>query len=386
MRDVYAIGVGQSQFGRLGKTYTAVQLATIAVKAALKDAGIEAKKLQVAYGGQAIDNGGLTFAQEVLANFGVDKIEMINVFNACGTGTTATNLLYRDIANDVYDIGIAVGADCMTTASSLPKGKLLAPNNELDGLLGMSMPAYFALIAQRMMHDMELTREDLAYPSVKNHKNACLNPYAMYKKPLSTEEILDSLMISDPLTLLECCPSTDGAAAIILCSESLARQLSTKAVKIASTEVCSGYFEYPLNDITTDQTVQRLMNNAYEKLGIGPEDVDVVELHDAFSSEEISQYSSMGFCKREDTVKYMREGYFDLGGKVPVNPSGGLLALGHPIGASGVRVLNEIVLQVRGDAGEHQVEGAKVGAAQMLGGYLTGQVMPIAGGIQFVTK
>lgn len=384
MRKVYVIGIGQTPFGKLPQ-YSAVRLGAMAAEEAVKDAGIDPRKLQVAYGGRCIDNGGATPLQDMMTYLGVSGIEMNNVINACGTGITATNLLWRDIAYGIYDIGIAVGADSMTTSSL--KGKLLAPEGgDLNGLLGISMPSYFGLIAQRIMHDYGATPEDMAYPSVKNHRNAALNPYAMYKKPLTAEEILASAVISSPIHLLECCPSTDGAAAVILCSEEIARQYTTKLVCVEYSEIASGYFDYPNRNIIGDQTVKRLVDNAAEKTGIDPKDYNLVELHDAFSAEEIYAYESMGLCAPGESIKLMREGYFDLDGKCAVNPSGGLLALGHPIAASGVRVLVDVVRQLRGEAGGYQVKDAKVGVAQMLGGYLTNLVPPIAGGIQIVTR
>lgn len=381
MRKVYVLGVGQSMFGKY-KELLATELGTTAAKAAIKDAGINPKKIQVAYGSRAIE--GNTAIQDIMKNVGVAEIEMNNVENACGSGITATNLLYRDIAYGIYDIGIAVGTDSMSTSNLA--GKVLAPQKDIDGYLGISMPSYFALIARRLMYDYGATLEDLAYPTIKNHINGCLNPYSMYKKRLTIEDVLASPIVSDPIKVLECCPSTDGAAAVILCTEEIARQYTAKLIRMETSIIRSGCFDTPQRDIVGDRVVADMANASYEMAGIGPEDIDVIELHDAFSPEEIWAYETLGLCKKGEAISFMKSGAVDLGGKIPVNPSGGLLALGHPIAASGIRVLNEITLQLRGEAGEHQVKNAKTGLAQMVGGYVTGLVAPVAGGIQILTR
>ncbi|NCB74340.1 MAG: thiolase family protein [Clostridia bacterium] len=382
MRKVMVLGIGQSSFGKFPDK-TATELGTVAAKAAVHDAGIDPRMLQVAYGARAVD--GSTTVQDILKNLGVTEIEMNNIENACGSGISAANLLWRDIATGSYDIGIVVGTEAMTTSSLA--GKLLAPNkDDLDGQLGITMPSYFALIARRLMADYGATAEDLTYPSVKNHRNGCLNQYSMYKKELSAQEILESKMIADPITLLQCCPSTDGAAALILCSEAVARKYTSQMIQIRSSAMISGSFDEPGRDLVGFKMLGVAANKAYEMAGLGPEDVNVVELHDAFSPEEIWAYEGLGLCRKGEAISFMRSGAVDINGRIPVNPSGGLLALGHPLGASGVRVVCEIALQLRGDAGAHQVAKANVGVAEMIGGYLEGLCPPIAGGVQILTR
>lgn len=381
MRNVVVLGIGQSRFGKF-KDLTATELGTEAALAAIADAGIDPRELQVAYGARAVD--GSTTVQDILKNVGVTQIEMNNIENACGSGISAVNLLWRDIANGVYDVGIAIGTEAMTTSSLA--GKLLGANkDDINGQVGMTMPGYFALMARRFMDATGATAEDLAYPSWKNHKNGCLNPYAMYKKEFTIEQIVNSRMISDPITLYECCPTTDGAAAVIYCTEEFARKYTSKLVKVAASKLVSSCYEDPNADITGFAMPKKLAKAVYEMAGIGPEDVDCVELHDAFSPEEIWAYSDLGLCREEDVLSFMRAGSAEIGGRCAVNASGGLLSLGHPLGASGVRVVCEIALQLRGQAGAHQVPGAKVGLAQMMGGFLSGVQAPIAAGIQILT-
>lgn len=381
MRNVVVLGVGQSKFGKF-KDLTATDLGTEAAINAIQDAGIDPRALQVAYGARAVDAS--TTVQDILKNVGVTEIEMNNVENACGSGITAVNLLWRDIANGVYDVGIAIGTEAMTTSSLA--GKLLGANkDDINGQVGMTMPGYFALMTRRFMDATGATAEDMAYPSWKNHKNGCLNPYAMYKKEFTIEQIVSSRMISDPITLYECCPTTDGAAAVIYCSEEFARKYTTKMVKVVASKLVSSCYEDPTADITGFAMPKKLSKAIYEMAGIGPEDVNCVELHDAFSPEEIWAYSDLGLCKPEDVLSFVRSGTAEIGGKCAVNASGGLLSLGHPLGASGVRVVCEIAMQLRGTAGNHQVPNAKVGLAQMMGGFLSGVQAPIAAGIQLLT-
>ena len=305
----------------------------------------------MAYCGRAVD--GSTTAQDILKNVGVTQIEMNNVENACASGITAVNLLYRDIALGVYDCGIAIGVEAMTSSSLA--GKLLGTNkDDINGQLGLTMPGYFALMTKRYMNETGATPEDMAYPSEKNHRNGCLNPYSMYKKVFTTEEIVNSRVISDPITLYECCPTTDGAAAVIYCSEEFARKYTTKLVSIAASRCMSSCYEDPTEDITGFYMPRVLSKACYEMAGIGPEDLDCVELHDAFSPEEIWAYTDLGLCTKENVLDFIRSGAAEIDGRCAVNASGGLLSLGHPLGASGVRVVCEITAQLRGEAGKHR--------------------------------
>lgn len=368
MREVAIIGVGQSMFGKFPDKTPQI-LGTQAVERAIKDAGINPGDIQVAYACRQVN--GITTAQSILKGFGITGIEMINVENACAGGSSAVRCLWKDIATGIYDIGIAVGADSMSTSSLA--GKLLGTREEdLNGHLGMTMPGMFGLIGRRLMEERGYRAEDLAYVSVKNHRNACLNPMAHYQKELTMDDVLNSRMIADPITMLQCCPQTDGAAALLMCPVNMARRFNAKPVKIAASTMGTGAFISSDYNPLELKVEKRLAEKAYEQAGIGPEDLDLIELHDAFSCEEIMHYESLGLCKPEDGLDFLRSGATELGGKIPVNPSGGLLSLGHPLGASGVRVMCEITLHLRGQAGKRQIPKAKVGLAQMLGGVEAG--------------
>jgi benzoylsuccinyl-CoA thiolase BbsB subunit len=222
------------------------------------------------------------------------------------------------------------------------------------------------------METQGATVEDFARVSVKNHHHGALNPRAQYQKEFTVDEILNSRMIAEPITLLQCCPNTDGAAAVILCSVDVARKYTTHTVKVAGSALLSADYFYKKEDLTSFSMGIKTAQKAYEMAGIGPEDIDVVELHDAFACEEIVHCEDLGLCQPGEGVEFFRSGATAIGGKVPVNPSGGLLSLGHPLSASGVRVVCDITEQLRGQAGNRQTPNARVGLAQMLGGFANG--------------
>ncbi len=368
MRQVAVIGVGQSTFGKFPQK-TAAEMGKEAVVAALNDAGIRPKDIQVAYTARMYDCW--VTGQCILKEVGITSIEMINVENACAGGATAFRGVWKEIADGRYDVGIAIGVESMTTSPIA--GKLIPPTKEdLEGQLGLTMPAIFGILARRQMEQYGATVEDFAMVSVKNHHHGCLNPFAQYRKEFTVEEILNSRMICDPITLLMCCPNTDGAAAAILCSMKVARRYTTKPIRVIGSALLSGDYRYLQEDITISPLGSKTAKMAYEMAGVGPEDIDVVELHDAFANEEMLRYEELGLCKQGEGIRLLREKATWVGGRIPVNPSGGLLALGHPLSASGVRNIAEIVWHLRGQAGERQTPNAKVGLAHMLGGSVAG--------------
>jgi len=368
VREVAVIGVGQSTFGRFPQK-TVVELGREAVVAALKDAGISPKDIQVSYTSKIYHT--MVTGQSILKEVGIRGIEMINVENACAGGATSFRGVWKDIANGQYDIGIAIGVESMTTSPIA--GKLIPPTeDDLEGQLGLTMPGIFAILARRQMEEYGTPLEDFAMVSVKNHHHGCLNPFAQYRKEFTVEEILNSRMICDPITLLQCCPNTDGSAAAILCSMKVAKKYTTKPIKVIGSALLSGTFRHLQQDMTISPLGSETAKKAYEMAGVGPEDIDVVELHDAFANEEMLRYEELGLCKQGEGTRLIREKATWVGGRVPVNPSGGLLALGHPLSASGVRNIAEIVWHLRGQAGERQTPNAKVGLAHMLGGSVAG--------------
>lgn len=366
MRDVIVLGIGQTTFGKMPER-TATDLGREAVQEAIKDCGINPKDIQVAYTARRIN--AQDDSQRILMAHGITQIEMFNVENACAGGSTAVRGVWKDIASGLYDIGIAIGTEAVT---GLPRTGALASKNDLDAELGRTMPASFALVARRQMAVHGATVQDFARVSAKNHRHAVHNPFAQYRNELTEEEIINSRMISDPITLLQCCPNSDGAAAVIMCSTEYARKYTTRLIRMSGSSLVSGDYVFKRDDITQSPFSRTAIRAAYEMAGIAPEDINVAEIHDAFANEEILRYEDLKLCEPGEGVALLRSGATELGGRVPVNPSGGLLSLGHPLSASGVRVVVDITRQLRGQAGGMQVENAKVGVAHMLGGSVTG--------------
>jgi benzoylsuccinyl-CoA thiolase BbsB subunit len=290
--------------------------------------------------------------------------------NACASGATAFRNVFLFIAAGIYDVGLAVGIEKM---SDTIKGAIPPREDDLEGALGRLMPSAFAMMARRYMHDFGATEKHLALVSVKNHKYGALNPYAQYQKEFTIEEVLNSRMISEPITLLQCNPIGDGAAACVLASEDfLKSREGKKPVKILASALLSGVAKTPEMDITYSYTTERTVKVAYEMAGVGPEDIDVCELHDCFTIAEIMHYEELGFCARGEGWRFLEEGKSWIGGDVAVNTSGGLLSKGHPLGATGIAQIVEIVWQLRGECEKRQVPNGKVGMTHTMGGGVSG--------------
>jgi benzoylsuccinyl-CoA thiolase BbsB subunit len=366
MRRVAVIGVGMSKFGKQPEK-TLVDLGTEACLAAIKDSGVVPRDVEVLYCANAFGDTGC-LGQEIGSKVGVVNREMARVENACAGGTTAVREVFYAIGTGRCDVGLAVGVDSMTTC--MPKGPIIP--KDIEGDLGLYMPGFAALQMRRYMYKFGATVEQFAQVSVKNHRNGSLNPFAMYQKEFTLEEVLASRMISDPLTQYMVSPISDGAAAAIFCAEDKVNQYTGKPVWLVGSALKSGNYTLFTKDIDISEMGEQAAAEAYEMAGIGPEDIDVVELHDAFAANEIPNIEDLGICKRGEAGHLLMEGYFDLEGKVPVSPSGGLLAQGHPLSASGVRQVCEITWHLRDQAGKRQVKDAKVGLAHMEGGVVTG--------------
>lgn len=370
MEDVFIIGVGMTQFGK----HTDRSLRDLGGEAclkALRDAGVNPKKIEAGYCGNALApaiQGETGVGQNVFWEVGINEIPIVNVENACASGSTALREGWMAITGGFYDMVIVAGVE----KTVMPKGAMLDVGaSELETKLGDVFPGQFALIAQKHMERYGTTREQLAKVSVKNHFNGTFNPYAQFQKQVTVEEVLNSPVVADPLTLFSCCPNSDGAAALILCSEKKAQKMKVRAVRIAASILTSGTYNNQ-RDITGWEIEKRAAERAYEMASLGPKDIDLVEVHDAFTISEIIHYEDLGLCAPGEGGSLIDEGVTELGGRIPVNPSGGLLAKGHPVGASGVAQVAEIVWQLRGEAGKRQVKNPRVGLAQIMGGYKEG--------------
>ena len=368
MREVYIIGVDMTPFGKFpNREY--YSLGKQAVLGAVRDANVNHQYIQAGYVGNVM--AGMTPGQKVFKELGMTGMKIVNVENACSSGATAVNLAYQAVARGEYDLVMAVGCENLTSNRS--SGTALAPDkDDLEGFQGAVMPGIYAMRARRYMEQYGATVEDLALVAVKNHKHSSLNPYAQFRNLVTVEEVLASRKVAEPFTLLQCCPIADGGAAAIICSAEKMRELGAKGVRIDASVLVSGKFKVEPGDMTIPEISERASRLAYEAAGLGPEDIHMVECHDAFTIAEILYYEILGFCKPGEGVSFLRSGAVELGGKVVFSPRGGLLCMGHPLGATGVAQGVEAVWQLRGQAGDRQVQGAKAAMTHVTGGGVSG--------------
>src|SRR5512143_3773704 len=364
MRYVYVLGVGMIKFGRYPEKDVS-ELAAEAALLALKDAGMTIKDIQLLASGNLYQSNAMV-GQRVLQQIGQTGIPIINVSNACATGSTAFREAYFAVGSGEYDVAMAVGSEQMGKAGLLGGG---GNRESVEGILGSGlMPAVFGQAGMEHMRQYGTKMEHFAKISVKNHKHSTKNPLSQYQSEVALEDVMNARMVAYPNTLYMCCPTGDGAAAAIVCSESVLKKYGKQPVKVACSVLTSDPWtprDLTLPDVST--LTRNAAKIAYEKAGVGPQDLDLVELHDCFATAELLHYENLGLCKDGEAARGVDEGWFEWGGKSPVNVSGGLLSKGHPLGATGVANIFEVVTHLRGQAGARQVENAKVGLAHVIG-------------------
>jgi acetyl-CoA acetyltransferase len=376
MRDVAVVGVGMTKFGKYIGT-SAKDLGRIACLAALKDANISPQAIQVGYCGNAVAGvmTGQTMAlgQLCMREVGVVGIPITNIENACSSGSTAFREGWMAVASGMYDVALALGVEKLYASDTGKTVQALAGASDIEteGSLGLIMPGVWALRAVKHMEKYGTTIDQLAKISVKNHNNGCLNPFSQYQKACTVEEVHKARMIADPLTVLHCSPIGDGAAAAVLCSKEIAHRYTTKPITVAAAVLTSGTYDM-MRDLTANELETRAAKEAYEFSGIGPEDISLAEVHDCFTIAEVLRCESLGLCPKGEYGRWIDEGKTEIGGKIAVNPSGGLLAKGHPVGATGVAQVVEVVWHLRGEADKRQVKNAKVGLTHCSGGAIVG--------------
>lgn len=382
MRDVYLAGAGMTRFAKQPDR-TLKELTEEAVLGAVEDAELSFAHLEVAFFGNAVA-GSLTGQEMVLGQvslrpLGIDCIPIFNIENACASSSSAFHLAWQGVAGGLYDAALVVGAEKMThpdrarTFGALA-GAVDVESFPLDG--GAERSPFMDLYAEKARHYMETsgaTIRDFAAVAVKNQYHGSLNPKAQYGAELDIETVLRSPEVVWPLTLLMCSPISDGAAAAVVVSRRLVRG-RRQAIRVAASVVRSGVD--PRKGSETSATVAA--EAAYAAAGIGPQDIHCLELHDAAAPAELALYEELGLAAPGEGPALIRDGVTRLGGKLPVNTSGGLIARGHPIGATGLAQLVEIVQQLRGEAGPRQVPGARVGMAHNAGGWLQGDNAAVA--------
>lgn len=296
-------------------------------------------------------------------------IPILNVENACSSGSSALREAYIAVAAGVHEVVLVLGVEKLT---ALGGGALPLNVDDIEASHGLVMPAVYAMRAQRHMQEYGTTIEQLAKIAVKNHHNSVHNPKAQYRREYSLEEINSSRPIAEPLTLLHCCAASDGAAAVVVASRAYARKLGGQAVRIRASVLRGGSFTNSGRDMSKSDLTIRTAASAYEAAGLGPGDLDVLEVHDAFTIGELMYYEALGLCPLGEGGRVVDEGLAEIGGRFPVNPSGGLLSKGHPIGATGIAQVVEICNQLRGRCGPRQVENARIGLTHCTGGGVAG--------------
>lgn len=369
MRDVAIIGCGMTKFGELWKK----SMRDIFVEAALKaigNAGVD--HIDSMYVGCM--SSGLFVGQEhigaLMADYlGVKNIPALRVESACASGAMALRQGLMDVASGMNDIVLVGGVEKMTDGADVTYALSTAADQEYEVYQGITFPGLYAMIARAHMERYGTTREQLALVAVKNHKNGALNPNAQFRREMTVDTVINATKIADPLTLMDCSPVSDGAACAIICPLETAKKYADTPVKILASGAATDTLAiHQREDITTLKAVKLSAEMAFKQAGLKPEDIDLAEVHDCFTIAEICIIEDMGFVPKGKGGEFTEKGYTALDGKLPVNTSGGLKSKGHPVGATGVAQVVEIVEQLRGTAGERQVKDAKVGLAQNMGG------------------
>ncbi|MBI5605699.1 MAG: thiolase family protein [Deltaproteobacteria bacterium] len=369
MREIAIVGIGIHKFGRFdGKPYA--EIGREAARMALKDANMSWRDIEAGYVAEMYLPA--TSGARILAPLGRTGIPIADVEAACASGGVALRQGIIGIQSGQFDNVLVLGVEKMTRGFMDPS--MLYEKWQIQ--MGLSTnPSYWAMKARRHMEEYGTTDLHIAKVAYKNHKNSVLNPYAMYQKAFSIEEILNSPMVCDPIHLLEICAPNEGAAAVVLCPKEKARRYTSKPIMLSSCiHTIAQYasdFRVPSESMST-----KIVNpgptavagkKAYAEAGVGPEDIDIAEVQDTDAFCEMEVYEELGFCKPGESGRLVDEGETEIGGRIPINVSGGLICKGEPVGASHLGQVFEVVLQLRGEAGARQVPDCKVGLAHVIG-------------------
>lgn len=382
--EVAAIGAGMTKFDE----HWDKQLRDLFIEAALEavdDARVDLKDIKAIFIGNL--GSGMWVEQEhlgsLLADYlGIPGVPSLKIESACASSGMAFRLGAMSVAAGLYDIVLVGGVEKMSdvTTSESTHHLATAADREWEAFYGMTFPGLFALMARRHMKQYGTTREQLAKVAVKNHKHGSYNPKAQYQRVISIDDVLNSPLVADPLRLLDCSPISDGAAVVIIARSDIARKFTDTPVYVLGSGVATDTIAlHDRDDITTMRSVILAAKEAYRMAKVGPNDVNLAEVHDCFTIAEILAYEDLGFAKKGEGGKLIDEGETELGGRIPVNPSGGLKAKGHPVGATGVAQVVEVMLQLRNEAGKRQVPNAEVGLTHNIGGSGASCVVHILG-------
>jgi acetyl-CoA acetyltransferase len=368
MTDVYVVGVDMTKFQKAGTGPAVDVLGAQAALGALDDCGLKIQNMQALYCGN-LGQANAMVGQRILQQIGQTGIPVVNCANACATGATAFREAWTAVKAGLYDTVLAIGVEKMN--AGLLGGGGGAVGIPKEGLFGSgTMPAVFAEAGMEHARKYGTTFEQFAKVSVKNHHHSTMNPKAMLQKEFSLDEVMNAEMIAYPNTKFMCSINVDGSAAAVLMSEKKAKELglTKRAVKVRASIMTSDPWQERDLVMPDVNTCTRLaVKQAYDMAGVGPNDINLVELHDCFATAEILHYENLGLCKDGEAGKMIDTGAVALGGKIPVNVSGGLLSKGHPLGATGIANIFEVCTHLRGEAGKRQVQGARLGMTHVIG-------------------
>lgn len=360
-RAVYVIGVGWHRYQPLSET-TFVSLGLEATRKALKDAGLPWDEVESAYIGHGLL--GMAAGRQITRHLGATGVPLVHIENASASGSAAFRHACIEVASGMADVSLVLGVD------KPARVRHAARETGIDNLADDAIVPFthFALLTNEYAYRHGVSPEDVALVALKNHRNGSLNPHAHRQKERTLDEILGGKKISGTLTALQCCPVGEGAAATIIASEDAIKRLGldmSRAVRVTASAAASE--KASLAGGADAEVTTQTMQMALAQAGVKPQDVDILELHDAFTIEELHYVEGMGVCKPGEAIHLLKEGAFDIGGQMAVSPSGGLIAMGHPIGPTGVGQIGEITLQLRGEAGARQHKDARIGMAHMVG-------------------
>lgn len=369
MRDVAIVAAGMTQFGEIWESNLR-ELFADAANECLRNAG--AKKIDSIFIGNM--SAGQFVGQEHLGPLLADEIGMAGtpatrVESACASGGAALRAAFMEVASGASDLVMATGVEKMNDGGDTTAVLATASDQEYEAYHGITFPGLYAMIARAHMNAHGTTEEQLAWVGVKNHKHGAMNPKAQFRMEFTLEAIMNSTLVADPLRLLHCSPVSDGAAAVMLCPLDQASKYTDKPVKLRGSGAATGTIQLAnREDPSFLDAVQLSAERAYEMAGVGPADIQVAEVHDCFAIAEICCIEALGLVERGLGGRAAASGETALGGRIPVNTSGGLKSKGHPVGATGIAQAIEIFEQLRGEAGRRQVADAKIGLAQNMGG------------------
>ena len=373
--DIDVVGVGMHPFGRFPDA-SLKDLARVAIVSALVDAGLGVKDIEHAYSANAM--AGVLQGQEqirgqtVMREVGIERIPIVNVENACASGSTALRQAILTIRAGDADVVLVAGFEKMFVSDLDRTLSGLESAGDLDviGGAGLQFTAVYAMRLRKLIDHGVLSLDDLVDVSVKSHDNGALNPNAQHRRRVSRGEVLEARKIADPLTLLMCSSVCDGAAALVVARHGATPASEQPRVRVRASMGASGFTPDPKGEPGMSEVCAA---RAYEQAGIGPSDIDVAEVHDAMAPGELLYYEQLGFCEPEGASEFLARGETRITGSIPVNPSGGLSSRGHPVGATGIAQVAELIWQLRGEAGDRQVHQPRLAMAQNSGGWLEGE-------------